>query len=94
MLCFPDGLPSVTRTSGTPDTFDVNAMVPLANAAKGLPEGASVTDKVSTTSAYSSFEVCRTLARLHGKAGVLAAIRDGEGELEKFVFNGLFLHSH
>jgi hypothetical protein len=33
------------------------------------------------------------LARLHGKAGVLAAIKDGVGELEKFVFNGLFLHS-
>lgn len=48
-------------------------MVPFANAAKGRPEGANVTDKVSTKSTYSSLEVCRTFALRHGKAGVFAA---------------------
>lgn len=77
--------------SGIPDTFDVNAIVPFANAAKGLPDGASVTDKVSTISAYISLEVCRTFARLHGKAGAFEAIKDGALEFVKLVVSGVFL---
>lgn len=46
-------------------------MVPFANAAIGRPDGASITDKVSTRSTYNSFEVCRTLALRHGRVGVL-----------------------
>jgi hypothetical protein len=49
----------------------------LAKAASGRPEGASVTVRVSTTSAYISFEVCRTFARRQGNAGAFDAIRDG-----------------
>lgn len=37
--------------SGTPDTLEVKAMEPLAKAASGRPEGASVTVRVSMTSA-------------------------------------------
>lgn len=70
-LCFPDGVDRVSCRSGTPESFEVNAMVPLANAARGLPEGAKVTDKVSIMSTYISFEVCRTLALLHGSDGAL-----------------------
>lgn len=91
MLCFPDGLVRDRVMSGTPDTFDVNAMVPFANAASGLPDGARVTDSVSTISAYISFDVCRTFARLHGKAGVFEAIKDDALEFEKLVLKGAFL---
>lgn len=91
MLCLPDGLVRLSKMSGTPDTLAVNAIVPLANAANGFPDGASVTDSVSTTSAYNSFEVCRTLARLQGRAGVLEGIRDGALEVEKLAFSGGFL---
>lgn len=79
-LCLPDGPVRVTTMSGTPETFEVNAMVPFAKAARGLPDGAIVTESVSTTSAYSSFEVCLTLARRHGRAGAVWARRDGELE--------------
>ena len=61
------------RRSGTPEIFDVKAIVPFANAANGRPDGARVTVSVSTRSTYNSFEVCRTFALLHGKAGVFAA---------------------
>lgn len=91
MLCFPDGLVRVNTTSGTPETLAVNAIVPFAKAANGLPDGASVTDNVSTTSAYNSFEVCRTFALLHGSEGVLEEIKDGALEFEKLVLRGAFL---
>ena len=68
----PDGVERFNNRSGTPDILAVNAMVPLANAAKGLPDGAKVTVSVSTRSTYSSLEVCRTFARRHGRAGVFA----------------------
>lgn len=74
-LCFPEGLVSVRVISGTPDTLEVKAMVPLAKAARGRPEGARVTVRLSTTSAYSSLEVCRTPDLLHGRAGVFSAAR-------------------
>lgn len=52
--------------SGTPDSLDVQAMVPFANADRGRPEGASMTDRDSMTSTYISLDVCRTLARRQG----------------------------
>lgn len=93
-LCLPDGLVRLTVMSGTPETLAVNAIVPFAKAASGRPEGARVTDNVSTTSAYNSFEVCRTFARLHGKAGVFDAIRVGGLEFEKLLPKGAFLLLH
>jgi len=51
--------------------LDVNVIDPFAKAAKGLPDGARVTESVSTMSTYSSLLVCRTLARRHGMAGPL-----------------------
>lgn len=78
--------------SGTPETFAVKAIVPLANAASGRPDGASVTDRVSTMSAYISFDVCRTLGLRQGRLVEFDCIRDGALELEKFVFNGAFLY--
>ena len=62
--------------SGTPETFDVKAIVPFANAESGLPDGASVTERVSITSAYISFDVWRTLDRLQGRVVVFAELRD------------------
>ena len=73
MFCLPDGVERFSRRSGTPDIFEVNATVPFAKAAKGLPEGAMVTESVSTKSTYSSLDVCRTFALRHGRAGVVAA---------------------
>jgi hypothetical protein len=73
MFCLPDGVERFSKRSGTPDIFEVKAMVPFAKAAKGRPEGAIVTDSVSTKSTYSSLEVCRTFALRHGSAGVFAA---------------------
>lgn len=90
MLCLPEGLLRVRVMSGTPDTLEVKAMVPFANAASGLPEGASVTESVSTTSAYISLDVWRTLARLQGRAGVFALDSVGMLGLE-FAFDGVFL---
>lgn len=91
-LCFPDGPVRVKRMSGTPETLHVNAMVPLAKAASGRPDGASVTVSVSTTSAYISFEVWRTFARRHGSAGALEAAWEGALELTKLGLNPDFLH--
>lgn len=73
ILCLPDGLLKLSVTSGTPDTFAVKAIEPLAKAASGRPEGARVTDRVSMISAYNSFEVWRTFALRHGSAGVFVA---------------------
>ena len=73
----PPEAESVRSRSGTPEILDVNAMEPLANAAKGLPEGASVTASLSTMSTYSSLLVWRTLARRQGIAGpVVAGLRE------------------
>lgn len=63
----------------------MKAIDPLAKAASGRPEGARVTVKVSTTSAYISFDVCRTLDRRQGNAGVLAGTSEGVLELDKLV---------
>lgn len=76
--------------SGTPDTLEVNAMVPLANAASGLPDGASVTDRVSTISAYISLDVCRTLALLHGRAVEFDGSKGGVLEFD-MALKGAFL---
>jgi len=93
-LCFPDGLVMFKVISGTPDTLQVNAIVPLAKAASGLPEGASVTDKVSTISAYISLDVCRTLALLHGKAVEFDGRMEDVFEFEKLALKGAFLIMH
>lgn len=84
-LCFPDGPVRVRTISGTPDTLDVKAMVPLANAARGRPDGASVTESVSTKSAYSSLDVWRTFARRQGSAEPFCATSVGALELLKLV---------
>lgn len=49
----------------------MKAIDPFAKAANGLPEGARVTERVSTISTYSSLLVWRTLPRRHGIAGPL-----------------------
>lgn len=49
-FCLPDGVERVNSRSGTPEIFDVHAIVPFANAANGLPDGASVTESVSMRS--------------------------------------------
>jgi hypothetical protein len=72
-LCFPDGVERFNKRSGTPEILDVKAIVPFAKAARGRPDGASVTESVSTRSTYNSFDVCRTFALRHGRAGVFAA---------------------
>lgn len=66
---FPPEADSVRSKSGTPEVFEVNAIDPLAIAARGRPEGARVTCSVSRISTYSSLLVCRTLARRQGIAG-------------------------
>ena len=68
---FPPDADRVRSRSGVPDILEVKAMEPLAKAANGLPEGASVTERVSTISTYSSLLVWRTLARRQGIAGPL-----------------------
>lgn len=49
-LCFPEGDERIRRMSGTPEILAVNAIVPCENADKGRPEGAIVTERVSTRS--------------------------------------------
>lgn len=73
IFCLPEGVERFNKRSGTPEILDVKAIVPFANAANGRPEGASVTERVSTKSTYSSLEVCRTLALRQGNAGVFVA---------------------
>lgn len=59
----------------------------MALADIGLPDGASTTDNDSTTSTYSSFDVCLTFAFLHGMEGWL--LRDvtegGRREVEEIA---------
>lgn len=50
ILCLPDGEQSDKRTSGTPETLAVNAIDPVAKAERGRPDGAIITDRVSTIS--------------------------------------------
>ncbi len=69
MPSLPPDAERVSSKSGTPEILDVNAMDPFAKAARGLPEGARVTNRVSTMSTYSSLLVWRTFARRHGIAG-------------------------
>lgn len=92
ILCLPDGLLRFRVMSGTPDTLEVKAIVPFANAANGLPDGANVTDSVSTISAYISFDVWRTFDRLQGRAGVLVLDRVGTLVLE-LGFEEVFLQT-
>jgi hypothetical protein len=91
ILCFPEGLFSDKVMSGTPEILDVNAMLPFAKAANGLPEGASVTDKVSMMSAYISLDVCRTLDLRHGNAGVCAELSDDMAVAGRFGLDELVL---
>lgn len=73
MFCLPEGVERFSKRSGTPEIFEVKAIVPFAKADNGRPEGAIVTERVSTKSTYNSLEVCRTFALRQGRAGVLAA---------------------
>lgn len=57
----------------------MRAIVPDTKAESNRPEGAMVTDKVSTISTYSSLDVCRTLGLLHGIAGPCVAKDDDNG---------------
>lgn len=88
-FCLPDGVDRFRSRSGTPDIFDVNAIVPFANAANGRPDGARVTVSVSTRSTYNSFEVCRTFALLQGSAGVFAASAPVEDNPDMPEFDGV-----
>jgi hypothetical protein len=72
-FCFPEGVERFNNRSGTPDILEVKAIVPLAKAARGRPDGARVTVRVSTRSTYISLEVWRTLALRQGNEVVLAA---------------------
>lgn len=69
MFCFPEGVERDSSISGTPLTSAVNAMVPLAKADNGRPEGAIIIERVSTISTYRRGEICLTLARRQGRAG-------------------------
>ena len=72
----------------------VSASWLLGAAASGLPEGASVTDKVSTISAYISLDVCLTLALLHGKEVEFDGKMEDVFEFEKLALKGAFLIVH
>lgn len=50
MPVLPPGAVRVSSRSGTPDIFAVNAIVPLAMADNGRPDGAKTTDSFSTMS--------------------------------------------
>lgn len=77
---------SVSKRSGTPETFAVHAIVPEANAESSLPDGAIVTERVSIISTYISFDVWRTPGRRHGIAGPRAEVARGLGN---FGLSGL-----
>jgi hypothetical protein len=64
-------------SSGTPLILAVKAIEPAAIADIGLPDGAKITDRLSTMSTYSSFDVCRTLDLRHGIAGPLLGAGGG-----------------
>lgn len=55
--------------SGTPETSAVKAIVPLAKAESGRPEGAIMIERVSKMSTYRRGEMCFTLLRRQGRAG-------------------------
>jgi hypothetical protein len=50
MPSLPPEAERVSSKSGTPEIFDVNAIDPLAKADNGRPDGAKVTESVSTMS--------------------------------------------
>lgn len=50
IFCFPLGVLKLNNISGTPEISAVKAMVPFANAERGRPEGAIMTERVSTMS--------------------------------------------
>lgn len=75
MFRMPPGALSWRIRSGTPETLAVKAMVPNARAERGRPDGASVTERVSTMSTYNSLLVWRTLARRQGTG--LLFVADG-----------------
>lgn len=78
MFWIPPAQPNWSMRSGTPETLAVNAMVPLATAAKGRPDGDRVTSSVSTMSTYISLLVCLTFALLHG-TGEAVWLEFGDG---------------
>ena len=89
IFCFPDGVLKLKRISGTPETSAVNAIVPFEKAERGRPEGAIITERVSIISTYKRGEMCFTLERRQGRAGVertpiedMPCIGVVEGELE------------
>lgn len=65
-FCMPPPHPKCSMRSGIPETLAVKAIVPLAMAARGRPDGDKVTSSVSTISTYISLLVCLTFALLHG----------------------------
>lgn len=72
--CGPAGVVNVNKRSGTPDTLELNAIVPIALAESIRPDGAMVTDRFSIISTYSSLDVWRTPGLRHGIAGPEAAL--------------------
>lgn len=65
------GADRVKSRSGMPEILAVNSIDPAIRADIKRPEGARMTERLSTISTYNSFDVCRTLERLHGIAGPL-----------------------
>src|ERR1700733_8677902 len=70
-LLVPPGALKTRSRSGTPLILAVKAMEPATVAEIGWPDGARITERLSSMSTYSSFEVCRTFVLLHGMAGPL-----------------------
>lgn len=62
------------RRSGIPEILALKAMVPCAKAETGRPEGANITERISTMSTYSSFDVCFTFERRHSTADPAAEL--------------------
>lgn len=76
MFCFPEGVDKESRISGTPLTSAVKAIVPLAKADNGRPDGAIMMERVSTMSTYKRGDMCFTFARRQGSAGALRTPMD------------------
>ena len=70
-LLVPPGALRTRSRSGTPLILAVKAMEPATVAEMGWPDGARITERLSSMSTYSSFDVCRTFVLLHGMAGPL-----------------------
>src|SRR5436305_15298971 len=70
-LLVPPGALRTRSRSGTPLILAVKAMEPATVAEIGWPDGARITERFSSMSTYSSFEVCRTFVLLYGMAGPL-----------------------